>query len=79
MLGISKRGDIYLRTLLVHGARATLRWVGLKTDRRSQWGRALMERRGKNKAAVAVANKNARMVWALLTTDQVYTPEHAAA
>jgi len=38
-----------------------------------------MERRGKNKAAVAVANKNARMVWALLTTDQVYTPEHAAA
>ena len=79
LLGISKRGDVYLRTLLVHGARATLRWVGLKTDRRSQWVRSLIERRGKNKAAVAVANKNARIVWALLTTDQVYTAEHAAA
>ena len=60
-----------LRTLLIHGARATLRWVGLKPDRRSQWVRGLMERRGKTKTAVAVANKNARMVWALLTTDQV--------
>jgi transposase len=79
LLGISKRGDVYLRTLLVHGARATLRWIGLKTDRRSQWVRALIERRGKNKAAVAVANKNARIVWVLLTTDQVYTAEHAAA
>jgi len=79
LLGISKRGDVYLRTLLIHGARATLRWIELKTDRRSQWVRALIERRGKNKAAVALANKNARIVWALLMTDQVYIPEHAAA
>jgi transposase len=79
LLGISKRGDVYLRTLLVHGARATLRWIGLKTDRRSQWSRALIERRGKNKTAVALANKNARIAWVLLTTDQVYTPEHVAA
>jgi transposase len=79
LLGISKRGDVYLRTLLVHGARATLRWVGLKTDRRSQWVRGLVERRGKNKAAVAVANKNARLVWALLTTEQVYTAVHGVA
>src|SRR5215471_12229706 len=75
LLGISKRGDVYLRKLLVHGARATLRWIGLKTDRRSTWLRGLIERRGKNKAAVALANKNARIVWVLLTTDQVYTPE----
>jgi transposase len=72
LLGISKRGDSYLRKLLIHGARATMRWVGRKTDRRSQWMRQLVERRGKNRAAVAVANKNARIVWALLTHHQDY-------
>src|SRR5438874_13123684 len=71
-LGISKRGDSYLCKLPVHGARTTIRWVGLKTDRRSQWIRQLVERRGKNRAAVAVANKNARIVWALLTSHQDY-------
>jgi transposase len=76
-MGISKRGDSYLRKLLIHGARATLRWVGLKTDRRSQWVRALMERRGKNKTAVALANKNARIVWVVLTTQSVYQVENA--
>ena len=70
LLGISKRGDTYLRKLLVHGARATIRWVGGKTDRRSQWMRHLLERRGKNRTVVAVANKNARIVWALLTHHQ---------
>jgi transposase len=74
LLGISKRGDTYLRKLLVHGARATIRWVGRKADRRSQWIRQLVERRGKNRTAVAVANKNARIVWALLTSHQVYQP-----
>ena len=74
LLGISKRGDSYLRKLLIHGARATMRWVGLKTDRRSQWIRQLVERRGKNRTAVAVANKNARIVWALLTSQQTYQP-----
>jgi transposase len=68
--GISKRGDSYRRKLLVHGARTTIRWVGRKTDRRSQWIRPLVERRGKNRTAVAVANKNARLVWALLTSPQ---------
>jgi len=72
LLGLSKRGDSYLRKLLVHGARTTLRWVGRKTDRRSQWMRQLVERRGKNRTAVAVANKNARIVWALLTSHQDY-------
>jgi transposase len=72
LLGISKRGDRYLRRLLVHGARATLRWVDTKRDGRSQWLRALIARRGKNRAAVALANKNARIVWALLAYNQEY-------
>jgi transposase len=79
LLSISKRGDRYLRKLLVHGARATMRWVGRKNDRRSQWFRALMQRRGTNRALVAPANKNARIAWVLLTTDQVYIPERTAA
>jgi transposase len=79
LLGISKRGDVYLRTLLIHGARATLRWIRLKTDRRSTWVRGLIDRRGKNKAAVALANKNARIAWVLLKTDAVYIAEDAAA
>lgn len=72
LLGISKRGDSYLRKLLIHGARATLRWVKLKTDGRSQWIQGLLERRGWNRTAVAVANKNARIVWALLSRGGVY-------
>lgn len=73
LLGISKRGDSYLRKLLIHGARSTLRWAGLKTDGRSQWTRGLLERRGWNRTAVAVANKNARIVWVLLSRGGVYS------
>jgi len=73
-LGISTRGDSSLRQLLIPGARATLRWVGRKTDRRSHWMRQLVERRGTNRTAVAVANKNARIVWARLTSHQDYQP-----
>jgi transposase len=72
LLGISKRGDQYLRKLLVHGARAVVRVVGKKPDRRSAWIRELVARRGFNRATVAVANKNARIVWALLTSQQEY-------
>jgi transposase len=71
---MSKRGESSLRKLLIHGARATLRWVGLKPDRRRQWLRQLSERRGKNRTAVAVAHKNARLVWALLPSPQAYEP-----
>jgi transposase len=78
LLGISKRGDIYLRKLFVYGARATIRWIELKNDRRSQWLRALRQRRGTNRTVVALANKNARIAWVLLATDQVYTPERTA-
>src|SRR5215510_13244107 len=72
LLGISKRGDSYVRKLLIHGARATLRWVKRKTDERSRWMRGLLARRGWNRTAVAVANKHARIVWALLSRGGVY-------
>src|SRR6266850_5050557 len=74
LLGISKRGDSYLRKLFVHGARAVVRGVREKTDRRSGWIRGLIARRGFNRTTVAVANKNARIVWALLTSHQDYQP-----
>jgi transposase len=64
-LGSSKRGDSYLRNLLIHGARARLRWAKTTADHRSQWVRGLLERRGWNRTAVAVAKKNARIVWAV--------------
>ena len=72
LLGISKRGDSYRRKLLIHGARATLRWTKTKADRRSQWIRGLLERRGWNRTAVAVAHKNARIVWAFRNRGGVY-------
>ena len=56
-----------------------MRGIGLKNNRRSQWLRALMPRRGTNRAVVALANKHARIAWVLLATDQVYTPEPTAA
>ena len=74
LLGISKRGNAYLRTLLIHGARAVLQVAKHKDDPRSRWLKALSERRNKNIAAVALANKNARIAWALLTKEQDYQP-----
>ena len=75
LLGISKRGDSYLRTLLIHGARAVLKVAGHKDDPRSRWLQNLCTRRNKNIAAVALANKNARIVWALLTQETDFIPE----
>lgn len=72
LLGISKRGNGYLRKLLVHGARTNLRWLGGKGDRLSVWASQLKERRGSNKAAVALANKNARIIWAVLSREREY-------
>lgn len=66
LLGIRKGGQNELRALLIHGARAAIRHLGDKTDPKSLWLRALVERRGKNRAAVALANKNARQAWAIL-------------
>lgn len=72
LLGISKRGDQHLRTLLVHGARAVVRTALRKTDPGSIWVTELRERRGHNRATVAVANKNARVIWAVLRSGQPY-------
>jgi transposase len=71
---ISKRGDPYLRTLLVHGARAVLKHCLDKADRRSEWLQRLLCRRNKNVATVALANKNARIVWAILSRTETYSP-----
>ena len=72
LLGISKRGNAYLRTLFIHGARAVLRHSANKTDRFSLWAQALLERRGHNKACVAVANKMARMAWVIMAKGESY-------
>ena len=72
LLGISKHGDTYLRTLLVHGARSALRVAHKKTDERNKWAVAVRERRGENIACVALANKQARTVWNLLANNESY-------
>lgn len=66
LLGISKRGNAYLRTLLIHGARSVMRTADRHEDPISQWARQVKERRGVHKAIVAVANKMARQLWAQL-------------
>lgn len=76
LLGISKRGDTYLRTLLIHGARAVTRFAEKKAGSES-WLYKLIARRNKNIAAVALANKNARIIWALLTKKATFHPDHA--
>ena len=76
LLGISKRGDRYIRCLLIHGARAALQQAGRHQDRRSRWALEVEERRGKNVAAVALANKNARTVWAVLAKATDFDCEH---
>ena len=70
--GISKRGDRYLRTLLIHGARSALRVAERRRDQRSIWACRLKLRRGPNVAAVALANKNVRVMWAMLTRGEDY-------
>ncbi len=72
LLGISKRGDKYLRSLLIHGARSVVRLAADKDDELSRWVTRLVKRRGKNKATVALANKLARIGWAVLTTGKPY-------
>jgi transposase len=72
MMGISKRGSQHSRTLLVHGARPVVRTAVRKTGSRSMWVNELRQRRGYNRATVAVANKNARVIWAVLTSGEPY-------
>ena len=69
---ISKRGDKYIRMLLVHGARAALKAAQNKDDGRSRWVKNLADRRNKNIATVALANKNARIAWSILSRGESY-------
>jgi transposase len=78
LLGISKRGDPYLRKLLVHGARAVIRHAKKRDDVLSLWIRALMARKHANVAAVALANKTARVAWAIVHDGTDYDPTLAA-
>ena len=79
LLGISKRGDVYLRQLIIHGARSILRWVERKTDRISQWATALKVRRHKNIAIVAMANKMVRVAFAIMKKGETYRMDPATA
>lgn len=72
LLGITKRGDKYIRKCLVHGARSAVYRAEKKTDQRSLWINNLVKSGGTNKACVALANKNARIIWALLAKDENY-------
>jgi len=74
--GISKRGDRYLRTLMIHGARTTLINAKKRSDYRSEWAQKLKETKGMNKAAIALANRNARVIWALLTRNEAYDEDY---
>jgi len=74
LLGISKRGDAYLRSLLIHGARAVIRTARAKDDRLSQWVIRLADRRHPNVAAAALANKTTRIAWAMLSRGTNYQP-----
>jgi transposase len=71
LLGISKRGDVYIRTLLIHGARSVMNWNESKQDPES-WLSRMIERRPHNVVATALANKMARQIWALLAHKRIY-------
>jgi transposase len=77
--GITKRGDSYLRALLIHGGRSVVKICENKTDTRNLWITDKKQRCGFNKTAVAVANKNARIIWAMLVTGECYRPSSLSA
>lgn len=72
LLGISKRGDCYIRKLLLHGARSVVYRARNKEDHTIKWLNSVVKSCGINKACIALANKNARIVWALLKTGKAY-------
>jgi transposase len=76
--GISKRGDVYLRTLLIHGARGVIAQFERKANPPDGWLKRLLARRNKNIAAVALAAKNARIAWALLAHERSYQHDYVA-
>jgi transposase len=79
LLGISKRGDVYLRTLLIHGARAIIAHFERKREQTDLWLQRILGRCHRNVAVVALANKNARIIWALLAKDRQYEADYSAA
>jgi transposase len=76
LLGISKRGDAYLRTLLIHGARSAILATKGREDSLSRWVQSLCMRRNQNIAAVALANKTMRMAWAILNSGADYQADY---
>jgi transposase len=78
MGGISKRGDVYLRTMLIHGARAVIAQVARQPEHADEWLKKLLARRNTNVAAVALAAKNARIAWALLAHERSYQHDYVA-
>lgn len=74
LLGITKRGDKYVRAQVIHGARAVVRVAAKKEDRLSQWINKLVARRGHNRAVVALANKLIRMAWVVVAREEEYRP-----
>jgi transposase len=74
--GITKRGDTYLRTLLIQGAKSAVMTAHRRPDKISQWALALRERSGWQKAVVALANKNARILWAVMTRGEAFDVNH---
>jgi len=79
LLGISRRGDAYLRTILIHGARSIIAHARHRDDRLSVWVTDLAKRSHTNVAAVALANKTVRMAWAMMRNNEDYNPERAVA
>lgn len=77
LMGITKRGDRYLRSILIHGARSVVSQAHRKDDRLNRWATGLKERSHANVAAVALANKTVRIAWAMLKYGTDYEPELA--
>ena len=75
LLGISKRGDSYLRCLLVHGARAALGYAA-RVDKLTDWQQSLLQRKAYNKVVVAMAHRTARRIWAVLAKGCAYDPSY---
>ena len=76
--GITKRGDTYLRSLLIQGAKSAVMTAHKRSDPISLWVAALRERAGWQKAAVALANKNARILWAVMTKGEAFDARHVS-
>jgi len=70
LLGISKRGNPYIRKNLIHGCRSIMRWVKNKDDKKSRWIQNKIDTKGFNRAVIATANKTARVIWVLLANEE---------